>query len=98
VLATTRVTRLVTIVTKGRHKRVRRTETIPYGSASFELPIRESFTLRLEPTRRALALLERRKHLLVALKITYDFAAGGSSTQLRTITVAYRAQKHRHRR
>jgi hypothetical protein len=98
VLATTRVTRLVTIVTKGRRKRVRRTETIPYGSASFKLPVRENFTLRLEPTRRALALLKRRKHLVVALKITYDFAAGNSATQLRTITVTYRPPARKHKR
>jgi hypothetical protein len=100
VLATTKVTRLVTIVTKGRRRRVKRTETIPYASASFELPHLERFTLRLEPTRRALALLERRKHLVVALKITYDFAAGSSSTQLKTITVTYRppARKREHKR
>jgi hypothetical protein len=97
VLATTRTTRFVAIVTKGRRKRVRRTETIPYGSASFELPVRESFTLRIEPTRRALALLKRRKHLLVQLKITYDFAAGSSATQLKTITVVYRAPKRKHK-
>src|SRR6202044_805955 len=71
VLGTFKVTRTVLRRVEGRRRHVKKLETIVYGRASYAVVSPGNVKLELKPTKRALALLARRKHLRVLLSITF---------------------------
>jgi hypothetical protein len=97
VLGTFKVTRTVLRRVEGRRRHVKKLETIVYGRASYAVVSPGNVKLELKPTKRALALLARRKHLRVLLSITFTGTDEAPTTHSRTIAVPYIKPHHRHR-
>jgi hypothetical protein len=95
VKATYKRTRTVFKKVKGHRRRVRRTETLKYGTATATVTKAGTVKVTLKPTAQALKALAHQKHLKVLLRITYTQTGLLPSTQTKTITVTYkRPPKH----
>ncbi len=74
-------------VIKGRRRRVRKFKTMTYAQAFYMVTSPANRTLRLSPTKQALAELIRRKHLQVRLSITFTASDATPLTRDKTITM-----------
>jgi hypothetical protein len=98
VLGTFKVSRTVVSIVKGHRRRRRKLETVVYGRASYTVSAPGNAKIRLKPTRRALALLKKRKRLRVLLTITFNGTGESPTTHAQTITVKYvKPHSKRHR-
>ncbi len=97
VKATFKHTRTVFKRIHGHRRRIRKTETLPYGHASATVTAAGTVKVTLKPTAQALKLLAHSKKLRVLLTITYTQTGLLPSTQTRTITVHYKAPPRKHR-
>ncbi len=83
-------TRIVVERVKGHRRRVRRTQTVVYGSTAFTVTTtRSARTVRLKPSRTALAYLKAHRKLSLRLTITFTATGAVPSTQHKTILVRY---------
>jgi hypothetical protein len=88
----------------GHRRRVRKTETVPYGQVSLSVtatlgsPGVSGLRVLLKPTPKALKLLARAKRLKVLLAITYTQLGRLPAVQSQTITVRYKAPPRKHSR
>jgi hypothetical protein len=98
VLGTFDVSRTVVSIVKGHRTRRHKLETVVYGRASYTVSSSGTVKIQLKPTKRALATLERRKHLRVLLSITFTHTGELPTTHAQTITVRYvKPHPKRHR-
>jgi len=95
--ATYQRTRTLVKRVHGRRRRVRRTETLRYGSASASLTASGSVRLVLRPSAAALKVLIHQRRLRVLLTITFTQPGRLPTTQRRTAIILYKAPP-RHRR
>ncbi len=99
-----RATFKLTTTVKRASKRIRRTQTVTYGtaSASYTAISPRTIALTLKPTHHALALLKRHRRLRVTLRVAFLPAGGGFSSQVTSLLVTYKPPPHpgarRHRR
>ncbi len=96
-LGTFEITRTVLRRVKGRRRHVKQPETVLYGRASYTVLSPGDVRIELKPTKRALALLARRKHLQVRLSITFTATGELPTTHEQTITVRYFKPRVKHR-
>jgi hypothetical protein len=96
VLATCTTTRTILERVKGKLRHVRKPETIVYGRASYVLASARNLTIELTPTKQALALLRRRRHLRVLLSITFTATGDSPTTHTKTIIATYLKPRPRH--
>jgi hypothetical protein len=97
VIGTFKVTKTVLATVKGHRKRIHKLETVLYGHASYTVSSPGNVTIRLKPSKRALALLAARKHLQVLLSITFTATGELPVTHEQTITVRYVKPRVKHR-
>jgi hypothetical protein len=98
VLATFKLNKRLIKTVKGRRRVTHKLETVTYGRLSYTSVSAQDVTKLLKPTKRALALLKRRRHLQVRLLITLTPPGGAASSKTKTITVTYKApSRKRHR-
>jgi hypothetical protein len=95
VLATFKLTHTVVHTVRGRRVRTHRTDTVTYAHATHTSAVAGNVALTLKPTRRALAVLRRRRRLKVTLTITFVQPGLLPSTQTHAVTVRYRAPRRR---
>jgi hypothetical protein len=96
VLGTFKVARTLLRRVQGQRRHVKKLETIVYGRASCTMLSPGNVKIELKPTKRALALLARRKHLRVLLSITFTGTNEAPTTHTQTITVKYMKPHRRH--
>jgi hypothetical protein len=96
VLGTFKVSRTVVSIVKGHHKRRHKLETVVYGRASYTVSTPGNVKIQLKPTKHALALLKKRKHLQVLLTITFTGVGDSPTTHEKTITVTYVKPRPKH--
>jgi hypothetical protein len=89
VLGTFDVSKTVVSIVKGHRTRRHKLETVVYGRASYTVSSSGTVKIQLKPTKRALAILKRRKHLRVLLSITFTHTGELPTTHKQTITVRY---------
>ena len=97
VKATYKRTRTLLVKVKGRRRHVHRTETRPYGTASYTGSSSANAKIRLKPTAQALKLLARVKRLKVLVTITFTQTGRLPAAQSKTITVRYKPPPRRHK-
>ena len=81
VLGTFKVGKTVVSIVKGHRTRRHKLETVVYGRATYTVSSAGKVKIQLKPTKRALAILKRRRHLQVLLSITFT-ATGELPTSL----------------
>jgi hypothetical protein len=89
VLGTFDMSKTVVSIVKGHRTRRHKLETVVYGRASYTVSSSGTVKIQLKPTKRALAILKRRKHLRVLLSITFTHTGELPTTHKQTITVRY---------
>jgi hypothetical protein len=97
VIGTFKVTKTVLVTVEGHRRRMHKLETVVYGRASYTVSSPGNVTIRLKPTKRALALLAARKRLQVRLSITFTATGELPVTHAQTITVRYVKPRVKHR-
>jgi hypothetical protein len=89
VLGTFKVAKTVVSIVKGHRTLRHKLETVVYGRASYTVSSSGTVKIQLEPTKRALAVLKRRKRLQVLLSITFTGTGELPTTHTHTITIKY---------
>jgi hypothetical protein len=92
--ATYKRTRIVTKLVKGHRRRVHQQQTLTFGTATRTVGATGAVTVKLKPTRAALAYLKTHRRVSVTLAITFTVSGAPSSTQHKTIVVRYAKPAH----
>jgi hypothetical protein len=95
VLGTFKLKRTVTRRVHGHRRHVKVTETITYCHAAVTTSSPGNLKLALTPNKRALSILRSHHRLKVTLVLTFTQPGDLPATQTETITVVYRAPKHK---